>query len=60
MQGYFLAGTASAPERLLRDGVSRGRDQELVKEKAMTEMTRCGGRGFESVSFREADGVGDR
>lgn len=58
--GLFPAGTARAPERLLGDGVSRHRDQKPVKEKAMTEMTRCGGRRFERVSFREAVEVGER
>lgn len=43
------------------DRVSRGKDsQELVKEKAMTEMVRCEGRGFERLSFREANEVGVR
>lgn len=60
VQGYFFAGIAGAPEGP-RDGVSRGRDsQELVREKAMTKMARCEGRGYERLSFREADRVGVR
>lgn len=55
-----MAGTAGAPERLPEDEVSRGRGQAPAKEKEMTEMTRYGGRGFERLSFREADGVGNR
>lgn len=35
------------------DGVCRGRDsQELVKGKAITEMARCEGRGFERLLQR--------
>lgn len=49
------------PESLLEDGVSRDRDSKNpVKEKAMREMTRCGGRALERVSFGEANGIGDR